>query len=859
VKRWLAFLALVLPAWLAFPALAHADEVRLGARETVSLDFPGVIAVFAVDPSTVETSAQAGQVFLLGRRAGNTLVTVVLASGVQTLQVHVDPPAALAGVQDAIRSQNRGMWEGRYDTGLRRFGTSLAANFGQGDQSARLRIEALHQQETMGEGKFTALPLASLELQSPGRSVVFLDQVIRATPLTMDGVAVRGFHLREGELELHAGLASTTPFEDPLVPRKADRVASVAWHLRRGPLKVVPSVAWLPDASGSVPGAVSVSVESGADTDPLHLRAELGYSGKPGGSFDIDYRRGETQGWLRGSYRPSGFAAPRAGRPAGSSLDGAWSQRIEERTTLSVSGSASRVEVGSASPIGASANVDIRRELTEHWSATAAAAAGLYRAGSGDRVTRGTVSMGTAYEGTNFGASAQVRHQATSLADHGGNGARFTLRGSGGGWRANAFVDAQEQAATLDLILQGDPEVRRAMTELGVAATSPEDVVRQLRDNAALLASRGVVIGELRMNPLRVQAGIDVSWRGDGASRPELGMRVIDDHAQGVAGARRAFVGSLYANWRLTPDTDIGVTYSRWAQRREGVAGDSNSSFQLLARTRFDALTMPGEGSRAIVGRVMRNDPAEAQAGAPGAVLLPAAGIDVVLDRSRRTRTDADGRFTFDNPGSGSHRIDAVLPPQPGVYFTSPSSITLQPGSEARFAINFSGARLSGIVRDDAGQPIPGVTVRVEGPTTATAITDSSGVYRLGSPEGEARIFVMAETLPPGYEVTNLPPRSRSLAHAAPAVVNFTVRAQRSVEGLVACRAGPPATVRALEVSREVLPDDSGRFVLRRLPAGTLTLVASCAEGELRKTIDVPVEPGVMRGTKLTVAVNAAN
>ena len=850
MKRWLAILALALPAWAASPA--HAQELRMAARETVSLDVPGAIAVFAVDASTVETSVYAGQVFLLGRRAGDTVVTIVLASGVRTLQVHVDPSAAISAAREAARQQNRGVWEGRYDTGLHRLGTSLAANFGQGDRTARLRVEAVRQQPTEFERGFTALPFASLELLSPGRSVVFLDQLIRSTPLTMDGVALRGVHVREGELELHAGLASTAWLDGGLVPHNADRAASVSWHMQRGPLRVVPSVVWLPDANASAPGAVSLAVEGGEEADPLHYRAEVGYGGRLGGSFDIDYRRGETQGWLRGILRPSGFAAPRAGRAAGNSLDGAWSERIAKDTLLSVNGSASRVDVGQAHPAAASGGAELRQELAPHWSTTLAAAAGMYRPATGDKVTRSTVSFGSAYEGENFGASALVRRQATSLADRAGNGARLTLRGSGGGWRANAFVDAQQQAATLELLLHGDPEIRRAVTELGIAATNPEDVVRQLRDNAPLLVSRGVVIGPLRLSPLRVQAGLDVSWRGDSAARPELGLRLIDDQAQGVVGTRRAFVGTLYANWRVTPDVEVGVGYSRWMNRRDGQVADANSSFQLMARTRFDSLSVPGEGNRAISGRVMRNDSVGADGGDASAGAAPAAGVDVVLDRGRRTRTDAGGRFTFENPGAGPHRVEAVLPPQPGVYFTSPSMQTVQPGGDARFSLNYAGARLSGSVRNDAGLPIPGVTVRIEGPTTGTAITDSSGVYRLGSPPGQARIFVVAETLPPGYEVLNLPPRGRALAHSDPAVVNFVVRALRSVEGAATCPGGAPARIAAVEVPRQAIPDEKGRFVLRRLPAGRLTLAVSCPGLEYQQDIDVPVEPGTLRGVRLS-------
>jgi hypothetical protein len=853
VRPRLVLLALPLAAWLAVAGPARADEVRVAARQAVTLDFPGAIAAFAVNPETVEIAVHAGQVFLLGRRAGDTVVTVVMGTQVQTLQVHVDPPAPLPSMRDAARNENRGMWESRYDTGLHRFSSSLSANFGQGDTTARLRVDALQQQELVGQPRYTALPFASLEVQSPGRTVVFLDQLLRSTPLTLDGVVLRGVHVREGAVEVHAGLASISPTEDPLVPRNADRAASVAWHLRHGPLKVVPTVLWLPDSRASIPGAVSVGVEGGSEADPLHYRAEIGYSGAAGGSFEADYHTKGTQGWLRGVHRPADFASTRVGRPAGTSLEGAWSQQIMGRTVASVNASASRVDVHDGHPLGASAGVDLRHEIADHWSTTMAASTGLYRGAEGERVTRGTVSLGAAYEGPNAGVSALVRRQQTSLADKGGNGGRFAVRAAEGGWRANAFVDAQQQAVTLDLVLQGDPEVRRAMTELGITATQPEDVVRQLRDNAALLASRGVVIGPLRANPLRVQAGIDVSWHGSGEARPELGLRVIDDRAQGVAGERRALVASLYANWRLTSDDDAGVSYSRWTYHQGSMQSGDNSSFQLMVRTRFGVLSVPGDGSRAITGRVMRNGGPEADAAA-----APAAGIDVVLDRGRRTRTDAQGHFSFDKPGSGAHRVEAVLPPQPGVYFTSASMQTVQPGGDAIFTMNFSGARLSGTVRDDAGQPIGGVTVRVEGPAAATAITDSSGVYRLGLPAGEARIFVVTETLPPGYDVVYLPSRTRELALSAPAVVNFAVRAQRSVEGVAMCSKGPAPLVRVQEMGREAAPDEKGRFVLRRMPAGVHTLVATCPDGELNKSVNVPAEPGIVRGAKLVEATPEA-
>ena len=846
MKRWFT---LVLLACLALPAMAISEPVRLAARETVTLDYPGALATFAVDASTVEASLLDGQVVLYGRRAGQTLVTVVMAATVETLVVHVDPPVALAlAFEDAARRAG-GFWEGRYDTGTRRFTTALSAKFGEGDRTVRLRFEGVHEGAQPGGRGVTALPFASIEIESPGRSVVLLDQLVQASPLTIDGVVLRGAHLHQEGLDVHAGIASATPFEDLLFPSSGDRALGVSTRIGRGPVRLVPSLLWLPDSGTSTPGVVSLGVEGGTDRDALQFRGELGWGGRPGASLDVNYHDAQRQAWLKGVARPAGFAALRVARPAGSYLDGAWSEQLGERTTAGLSASANRLDLpGSLHPEAASARLDLRNQLTPQWSLTGAAGAGTFRNSQTQFLRRNTVSFGTAYDTSSVGLAGLYRYQQTSATSTGGHGGRVSLRGNTGGWRGNLFVDAQQQAPTLDLVLQDRSDLARALAELGIAANNPEDVIRLLRDNAALLAARGVSIGPLRVDPLRVQSGLDVSWRGSGARSPEFGLRLIADEAQGVASERRAFVGTLYASWHVTSATDLSVSYSRWSVRRDGFANDDRGSFQLSLRTSFGALGMPGEGSRAITGQVVRDDEAtgEAQAARP-----PLPGIEVMLDRSRRARTDSDGRFTFERPGAGAHRVEAVLPPQPGAYFTEPSVQTLPPGADGHFAVTFSGARLTGTVRSDAGLPLAGVTVRLEGTAQASATTDSSGAYRFAGPAGEARVLLAVDSLPAGYELGEVQSQSRHLEPRAPAVADFTVRAQRGLEGVVNGPGAQGISILALEAGRTVHPDESGRFILRGLPAGAQTLVVSSPRGETRKVVDVPAEPGVMKGIRL--------
>jgi hypothetical protein len=844
------WLVLILLVGVALPAAAETREVRLAARETVTAEYPGVITAFAVDADIVVVTTLGGQVVLTGRRVGETLVTVVMPATVETLTVRVEAAAASAMGFRTAANRSASIWEGRYDSGIRRFSTGLTMASSAGERTARLRLYGIYQNATGDGGNILALPTASLELEDSKRSVVLLDELVKSSPLTLDGTVLRGFHLHQGPLNLHAGIASATPWNDLLLPSSGDRALGMSYRIERGELRVTPALLWLPDSKTDVPGVVSLGLERGKDGDPLRLKTEFGWSDVPGASFDFAFHGLRRQGWLQGATRSADFAALNVARSAGSYLDGAWSEQFGERTTADLTLSASRLELVGHRPEVGTGRLELRNQTTDHWSLTAGVGGSGYRDRDVETAPqrRGTVSLGTAYDANGLGIATIYRYQETSGTSHGGHGGRLTLHGARGTWKANLFIDAQQQAPTLNLIFQERPDLARAFAERGFVASSPEEVVRLLRDNAAILAAQGVKVGTLDLAPLRLQGGLNLSWRGTGPQHPEFGLRAMADDTQSVASGRRTYLATLFTSVRIFGDTELYAGYTRWSTRHDGSASDDRSSFEVAVRTSFSAPGLPG-GGRPITGQVFRDDSAT---GMLVAGSLPLAGVEVVLDGQRSTLTDQDGRFTFSAPGRDKHRVEALLPPKPGAYFTMPSAVTLSAGGEVRFAIAFSAARLSGTVRSDAGLPLAGVTLKLESAREATTTTDSNGAYRFAAPAGEARVFLVADSVPPGYELSDLDPQTRILAPGAPAVADFTVRAQRVLSGEVSGVNGEPVTVTALEANTTVSPDNKGRFLLRGLPAGPLTLVVRRQGRETRQVVEVPAEPGSVTGVKLT-------
>jgi hypothetical protein len=827
---------------------AEAAEVRLQARESRAMLQPGATAAFAVDATVVEASIVDGRLVLVGLHAGETLVSVVHPTKIETVTVHVDPAPSRILPDRARTSRSSGSVRAAYDSGVDRLGIEATLDLRRERSTTRVRVNAVRSGEDSGASRSLALPSASIEHQTADRTITLLDQYVDASPLTLDGAVIRGAHLSSRTLEIHAGVASAQPWDDALVPEQGDRAASVAMRVDRGAVTFTPSVVWLPDSTTDVPGAVVLGVRKGNPDDALQLGAELGWSSVPGVAIDVSLQQPNRQAWLRASHRPAEFAALDVGRPAGTNLEGAWAEQLGPATHGSLSVTASRLDLDGREPESASAQLDLRHALSPQWSLNGGLGAGHFRASDASSLGRRTLSLGTSYDTARFGASAQYRYQQTTANDDGGHGARLALRAQHEGLRANLYLDAQQNAPALDLILPPGSEIANAFAELGFIATSPEQVMRLLREHASLFSQYGITTGELREDELRIQGGLDVAWQRSDALRSRFGFRLLADEARGIEDRRRTFLATVFASWRIREDLELELGYTRWAMRESVGDDDRRDSFQVAIRKQFDNISMPGAGRRAIRGRV-HLDPVVRTT--PGAEALPVVGVIVELDGgTRRALTDAEGRFEFDSPGPGTHRLVATLPADSSAYFTSASTQTVRAGDEVSFGVRPAPARVVGRVLSDAGQPLPGIGVRVGGATPRTVVTDAQGVFRIATPPGVVEIAVIPESVPVGYELGDLAPRSVDVAVGTPATAGFTLQAQRSLRGIVE-GTQQATSVTAIEIGLSVSTDAQGNFILRGLPAGPLTLLIRSANGESRQAVIVPDAPGRIDGVTL--------
>lgn len=857
MKRALALVALLFLAGVAAAAEENRAEeraenytVRVGEETTIDVD--GATAAYAIDPLLVDVAtAGAGHIVLTGRSTGSTQLVAVTASGTKAFLVRVGPPRTIAAAPRSAANggQPLARYDARYSSDARQLQNTFDVFTRDGDRRTNIHLVNVHYFRERFDRDANAFPSAWYRVTTPERQVTFLDDFVDVSPLTLRNTQVRGFHLEQRNLELHAGYAAATMYEDVFLPSDRRWTAGAGYRIVRGNTTWIPTLYGFfsePENTSARRGAVASLIAEHRIGDAFFARGEIGVARSAGASAELRYETNNDRAHLRSYFKPENFPTVGLTDLPGLHAEGDWTHHASERLTIDSFGGFDRFSFSRVRNTTATANVDLRYALTPRWTVDGGGAFALVRTPDADFRTI-SLPLGLAFDTPRFGAAASYRLIDNSAASRRGDALRLTFRAGTPSLQANLWGERQRQAPTLSLIFNSTPGLELALLRLGISVRSPEDLARVLRDDAVLV-NLGYIDG-LRVNLAlrRLQGGFDLSWNPDWSSRTQLRLHSIYSRDEGVSVDRDGLLASLSLSRRLTNDTDLYAAYTWWRTRALPF-DDTGSSVELGVRTQFDHLPAFVQ-RRAAINGIVYLDPEIG--GAPSAVTTPLAGIAITLDGSKTTQTDERGAYSFRDLQPGTHRVAARLPAEKPAFFTTPSKVETDAPSTVNFGLVWSPARVSGRVVSDANAGIAGVVIDVRGKNGVQlhATTDSEGGFAVPTPAGEYTIALSADSLPAGYTAGPSTEQTLRLEADQPREANFHVAALRSISGTGA----PSAEVELQPLGRKTTADAKGNYAFRSLPAGTFTLVAKSERGTATRTVTLPAEPVTLRAVDLAV------
>lgn len=819
--------ALVVAALIALARIATAAEATtpVAVRETVALPASGATAAYAIDATMADVTLSGGEVLVTGRSPGTTQVIIVEPAGARSVRVTVR--ASANAVADALRRQNgaeHGVYETRYSSAGGRFdnGFDLFRTSRDRDEEMHFLVSS-NLAERFADEPRNVVRTASYTIRTPRRTLTLFDSGVSHSPLTVDQTIVRGVHLAEGGWRLHAGFTSVATFGSTFLSTERRSLAGGGYEFALGDgVTIMPSAFVYPSTRGYV-----ASVLSTLTRPNLHAESEVGYSHGLGAAARVEWTPASSRFMASLRYEPREFDVVNTADLHGFYSEVMWST-VAGRLSADVAASADRYELPRLTQQSTTATANLRYALTNTVAAFTGFNYGDFRGdGVVSHIRSETLPIGLSYDTSGFGVSAAYRYSQNSATNIGGNGFRLAARASAGPLLLSGYVDRQTDAPTLDLIFHDRPDLAIALEQLGISATTPQEIARALRDNAALIQLGFIEGVTVNLAPTRTQAALEAAWLGRSDARPQFRLRLLLNRNEHVASRSTTTIATATFSRRLTAATDVyaGASIAK-------TDGGTQQIYEGGARRQLDGMPFFGRRTGTISGTVFEDDEILAE--------LPPnprgiAGVEVQLDGAQTTSTDANGRFTFTKVATGTHRVAARLAGT--AYFTTGSSNVAMPGDTVNFGVARTPARLVGTVLDDQGQPVANVTVSLtRGERHFTAASRGDGTYAIAAPPGEYMAEVVPESLPAGVTFDHAAAHRVALERAKPLEAPFVVHINRSIGGRLA-NARPGDTITIPTLGRTATVDAEGRYLFRSLPAGELTLVARGGGRELHRQV----------------------
>ncbi|MGH9308044.1 MAG: carboxypeptidase regulatory-like domain-containing protein [Vicinamibacterales bacterium] len=869
--RPLATIVATLIAVLAIPGSdATAQSLTLEYQQVATRQVPGATAAMSLDPARVAASVHDGLVTLVGRGPGSTNVVVMAGDETITLNVLVaEPPVIVLPGMRSTGAQNgsTGYYEGRYGSDPGIFQGTLFVSRRDGDRTAELTLGGAAPFGRDIASPFS-IPQATFTLRSPNREITLLDRVISNSPLTISRSNVRGLYLREGPWQVNAGYSFFSTFEHLLLPIDKQAVAGVAYRHHLSPrTSLTPNLFYFDGTTRSGRrGALGTLLYETRTASDVRLLAELGVSRSVGGALEVELDRPNNRAWAKVRIAPPELPSLTTDQQSGRQVEGGWVWQ-GDKSGVNAMLSSRHYTQGRIDQTSSVASVDLQRRLTERWAIHGGSGVSLFEnaAQTGSRINSLALPVGASFSGRYAGASLDYQFSRETTRDLGGHLVRVNLNGSARGFRLSASGERQTQAPTARRIFTEIPWLQPMLDRLGVAASTPQQLADLLRTNAELASYGYANDVQIDVTPVRTRLGASGGWAGSGASRPQLSVSTLFNRDEAIERTSVAAVHSLSYSQRLGSATDVFFTWSALCHDRFLSSSCRPVVFGAMRRTLNSGpdLLMARRGH--IDGIVFRDDQVQGMY-TPGMALM--AGVEVILDNVRSTRTDSSGRFRFEDVPYGRHRVEARYASSQPTFFTTPSPTDVDTGSSVQFGVALSRSTLRGVVLTDAGTALPGILVRIASADRRTTVrtADDGTFVEEGLLAGDYDVSIEAGSVPAGYPVDNLTPQRVRVDQNAPGRARFVLRPYRSVAGRARLFnrdtgqyvALGGATVEILPLRQQSVTDANGQYAFRNLPAGEYTVVAKHDGRDHSVAVRVPDGPALVKNIDLAVLPAAA-
>lgn len=843
----------LLAAVLFFLIAQDAESSTVGVQEKVIVEIAGATAAYTTNPAIADAAiAGPGRISVTGHSAGTTQLMVITATGTQSFLITVAAPASRSA--DPPRAgEPQARYDGRYSSGAGRIQNSVDVITG--NEARRSEFHVLHIHDLSSSKRADSIGSIFYRHTTPGREVTLLDDMVDLSRTTISNTLLRGVHVRQGPLEIHAGYASSTMYDSFFLPADRRWAGGAGYGIDRGSTRWTPSVYGFfsqPAGTAARRGIVAAVTAEHRRGDTLFVRGEIGVSRSIAAAGELRYVSPRTRFRAFLTVKPDDFPTLGLADIRGQHLELDGSHRASDRLSITSYGTFDRFDLAALPQTMGVANVGLRYALSDRVALVGGLDGSSIDTPSASIRTLG-LPLGVAYDARGFGLAASYRLLRNSNASRNGDALRLNAHAGRGRFTANAWAERQRQAPTLDLIFSAAPGLELALLRLGISARNPEDVARALRDNAALI-DLGFITGvNVDLTPRRVQAGFNLGWLGSGPRSDHLRLLAVYRRDEGIRMTRESEIATLTYSRRILAATDLYGSYS-WYRTTAGEQQESGTSIDVGVRQQFNGLPMFLRRAGTIEGYAFLDPEMRGERGQTTEAL---PGITITLDGQRTARTDRNGAYAFDKVPPGAHRVVAQLPASPRAFFTTLSHAQTNGPAHVDFGLVWAAARIDGQAVSDAGKGIAGLVVSAAAgngvPITTT--TDAEGRFTFAVPPGTFRVALAASSLPAGYSVDGRHEQLVTVEPDRPQSMSFEVQALRSVAG----RAAGASEVRIESLGRTARVDRAGNFVFRSMPAGTFTIAARGGGRTSSTNVTVPAEPSMIRDVLLgTQSVDTA-